>query len=93
MLALRNAQEAKQIDSLKRVMKNSKRLAKASISKSNEAKKLNPELVETGKELDPYLARYKKYKSKLALDCIDPLLSGQKILFNLDPIWRERPPA
>jgi len=68
MLQLRNTTGPKEVDSLKKVMKNSKKLAKESLLKSNEAKKLNPQLVGTGKEPDPYLEQYKKYKSKLALD-------------------------
>lgn len=61
MLQLRNTHEAKQVDSLKKVMKNSKQLAKDALLKSEEVKGIS-------KELDPYLTHYKKYKSKLALN-------------------------
>lgn len=60
MLALRNSLEAKQVDSLKRVMKNSKQIAKDAILKSEEVKEIT-------KALDPYLDHYKQYKSKLTL--------------------------
>lgn len=61
MLALRNTHEAKQVDSLKRVMKNSKQLAREAILQSEEVKQATA-------ALDPYLIHYKKYKSKLALN-------------------------
>ena len=60
VLALRNTYEAKQVDSLKRVMKNSKELAKEAILKSEE-------VIRVSKEIDPYLTHYKQYKSKLAI--------------------------
>ena len=61
MLQLRNTHEAKHVDSLKRVMKNSKELAKEAILESKEVKAAT-------KALDPYLTHYKQYKSKLKLD-------------------------
>lgn len=61
MLALRNTHEAKQVDSLKRVMKNSKQLAKEAILNHEEVKQATV-------SIDPYLTHYKKYKSKLALN-------------------------
>ncbi len=82
MLQLRNTTEAEERDSLKRVMKNSKKLAKesslsdrqAGILKSEEAKQASA-------ELDPYLTHYKQYKSKLVLldsGTTDDLLSEGK---------------
>ena len=56
MLQLRNTTEANQVDSLKKVMKNSKQLAKEAILKSEEVKQVI-------KALDPYLSHFSRSES------------------------------